>query len=78
MTMQEKEEYISGLGAPWADLAERAKAYCNESIARIPRTQLSAVPEWDEEFKLGVRRSFEDGYDGFLLKIIELAKRHPG
>jgi hypothetical protein len=63
MTLKEKEKHISGIGAPWADLAARAKIFCDESIARIPQTELSTNPKWDREFKAGVQKSYRDGYD---------------
>jgi hypothetical protein len=75
MTLQEKEKHISGMGAPWAALAARAKTFCDESIARIPQTELSTNPKWDREFKAGVQKSYRDGYDSLLRKIIECADR---
>ena len=75
MTLQEKEQYISGMGPPWADLAARAKKFCDESISRIPQTQLSSNPKWDRDFKAGVQKSYRDGYDNLLRKIIECADR---
>jgi len=75
MTLQEKEQYISGMGAPWADLAARAKIFCDQSISGIPKTELSKNPKWDREFKASVQKSYRDGYDSLLRKIIECADR---
>ena len=75
MTLQEKEQHISGMGSPWADLAARVKKFCDESIARIPQTELSTNPKWDREFKAGVQKSCRDEHDSLLRKIIECADR---
>jgi hypothetical protein len=75
MAIEERERYLVHLRDAWKALARDAKASCEKSIRGIAETNLSDNPEWDADFKVALKKAYEDGYERFLVTIIECADR---